>query len=418
MFYLTNYNYYFCAFNNTIIKFMERVYILSERRIKNTSLNFVRYLNNKIDWNDRLIGLTGFRGCGKTTLMLQQLKIGRYPANTAVYVSLDEIWFTQNRLVDFADDFVNKGGKYLFLDEVHKYPSWSIEIKNLNDSYADLHIVFSGSSMLEVYKGGGDLSRRLSLYHLYPLSFREFLEFEHHIKIEKVSFTDIISNHKDISFEITQKVKPIAHIKDFLTYGSLPFFKENKTKYHDRLREVVNLILETDLPAITDIDYAHVLKLKKLLMVIAGNVPFRPNITQLAAKIETERRTLYKYLDILERAGLIIQLSEPGNGLNVLTKADKLLLGSPNLCHALCSETPNIGNLRETFFVNQLQCVAKVNSSQSADFLIDTKYTIEVGGRNKDSSQINNIENAYLAIDDIENGYGKRIPLWLFGMMY
>lgn len=171
---------------------MERVYMLSDRRIKNTSLTFTRYLNSKIDWNDRLIGLTGFRGCGKTTLMLQQIKSGNYPSNTAVYASLDDIWFTQNRLVDFADDFINRGGKFLFLDEVHKYPSWSIEIKNLIDSYADLHIVFSGSSMLEVYKGKGDLSRRLSLYHLHPLSFREFLEFEHNVKLTTASFDDIL----------------------------------------------------------------------------------------------------------------------------------------------------------------------------------------------------------------------------------
>ncbi len=397
---------------------MERIYANFAKRIKLTSTIFERYLANTIDWNDRLIAIVGLRGSGKTTIMLQHIKNNTFANKQVLYISLDDIWFTQNTLVDFTEDFVARGGKYLFIDEVHKYPTWSIEIKNIYDNYPELHIVFTGSSMLEIYKGQGDLSRRLSLYKLSSLSFREFLQFEHGIEVAPLSFSDIILNHTDIAFDISQKFKPLAYFGDFLKFGSLPFFKENKEKYYERLKATINTILETDLPAITDINYAHILKLKKLLMVISSSVPFKPNITQLAGKIETERRTLYKYLDILERAGLIMQLSTPGSGLKVLAKAEKIYLGNPNLAYALCDIAPQIGNLRETFFLNQLQVSETVNYTQVADFLINKKYTIEVGGKTKDNSQIRNLDNAYLAIDGIEMGTHERIPLWLFGFMY
>ena len=397
---------------------MEHLYANFNRRIKQINTDFIRYLMKNIDWGDRLIAIVGVRGSGKTTLMLQYIKGKAFTGSEALYISLDDIWFSQHSLVDFTEDFVARGGKFLFLDEVHKYPTWSIEIKNIYDNYPDLKIVFTGSSMIEIYKGQGDLSRRLSLYTLSTLSLREYLIFEHGITINPVHFSEILTNHTDIAFEISQKVKPLAYFSDFLKYGSLPFFKENKDKYHERLNATINIILESDLQAISNIDYAHILKLKKLLMVISSNVPFKPNISQLAGKIETERHTLYKYLDILERAGLIMQLSSQGKGLNLLAKAEKVYLGNPNLCYALCNDMPQTGNLRETFFVNQVRSTQTIHYTEPADFIINQKYTIEVGGKGKDTTQLRNTENAFLAIDGIEMGTQKRIPLWLFGFMY
>jgi len=397
---------------------MDTLNSVSLRRVKNTSLQFKRYLYSEIDWTDRLIAFSGARGTGKTTLMLQYMKETFGTDNQAIYVSLDDIYFSKNRLTDFAEIFYARGGKFLFLDEVHKYPDWSIEIKNIYDSYPDMKIVFTGSSVLEVYKGQGDLSRRVSLYKINEMSFREFIEYEYNTIIDAVKITDIISNHRDISWAISEKIKPLACIHNYWEYGSYPYYKESKNKYPDRLKQVINTVLETDIPVVLNIDYKHIIKIKKLLQSISNSVPFTPNISKLADIIESDRKTVYTYLELLERAGMISMLYSDAHGFSKLRKPEKIYLNNNNLLYALAETTPNIGNLRETFFNNQISCKHTTDYTNNGDFLVDNKYIFEIGGKGKNFAQIKDIPNSFLAIDDIEYGEGNRIPLWLFGFLY
>jgi hypothetical protein len=360
----------------------------------------------------------GSRGAGKTTLMLQHLKETYGTGNKALYISLDNVYFSQNRLIEFADTFAKHGGIALYIDEVHKYPNWSMEIKNLYDGYPELKVVISGSSMLELYKGHSDLSRRLSTYILPPMSFREFIELEHKTVFDVVDLQVIISNHTEISHTICNKIKPIALFAEYLKFGSLPFYRENKEKYSERLHNVINMTLDYDLPSIHPTDYAHVIKIKQLLKIISDLVPYKPNISKLASQTGMDRKTILKYLDLLHKSGLIMQLSTYGTGDSVFTKPQKLYLGNPNFMFALCDVSPNPGTLRETFFCQQLSAKHKVNLSYASDFLIDNTFTFEIGGKNKGLKQIANIENSFIAMDDIEYGFDVRIPLWQFGFLY
>jgi uncharacterized protein len=397
---------------------METIIELSNRRLKNTSMGFIRCIMNKIDWNDRLISIVGARGSGKTTLMLQFIKKNYGIGTEAIYLSLDNIYFADNRLFNVADRFVKLGGKALFLDEVHKYPNWSIELKNIYDEFPELKVVFSGSSMLELFKSNGDLSRRVSTYHLPTLSFREFIEFEHKVSFDSFSLDDILKHHTDIAVSIISKIKPIALFEQYLKYGAYPFFKDSMVKYHERLLNTINLILDYDLPSITPIDYAHVLKIKLLLRVISVTVPYKPNITKLATQTEINRKSVLKYLDLLERSGLIGVLKNNKNGDSILTKPSKIYLGNPNLMFALCDEKPNYGTLRETFFFNQLSNNYVITESETADFFVNNKYTFEIGGKSKDTNQLNGVSLGYIAADNLEIGYAHKIPLWLFGFLY
>ena len=397
---------------------MEAVYKMSAKRLKHTSMDFSRYLLDIPDWSDRLISITGTRGSGKTTLMLQVLKKSYGNSPKAIYMSLDNTYFTTNKLSDIADTFATHGGQTMFLDEVHKYPNWSIELKNIYDEYPELNIVFSGSSILELYSGQGDLSRRLSTYHLAPLSFREFLELEYKINIESISLNDILKNHIDISHAVCDKIRPLAYFKDYLEFGALPFYRESRSKYHERLINIVNMTLDYDLPSISPIDYSHVVKLKQLLKIISDLVPYKPNISKLAAQTGIDRKTVLKYLDLLKRSELTIQVNHPGKSDSMFTKPEKIYLGNPNFMFSLCDDKPNRGTLRETFFAQQLSVNHSVNQSKSSDFLIDNTYTFEIGGKNKDFKQISDTENSYVAADEIEYGYGNKIPLWMFGLMY
>lgn len=401
-----------------ILLVMEAIIETSNKRLRNTSSSFRRYLINDIDWGDRLISIVGSRGAGKTTLMLQHLKENYGAGNDAVYLSLDNTYFTRHSLIDTVITFSNAGGKTLFLDEVHKYPNWSIELKNIYDDFPELKVVFSGSSMLELYKGQGDLSRRLSSYKLPPLSLREFIELEHKISFPVFKLEDILENHVEISNEIGSKIKPVAVFKDYLEYGALPFYKESRGKYHERLVNVINMILDYDLPSITPIHYMHVVKIKMLLKIISDMVPFKPNVTKLASQTQIDRKTVLKYLDLLNRSELISLLNPYSASDSVFTKPTKIYLGNPNLMFSLCDEKPNIGTLRETFFYQQLSVKHKVYHSRESDFLVDNKYTFEIGGRKKGAAQIKGLENAFIAADDMEYGFGNKIPLWMFGFLY
>ena len=397
---------------------MESLYNISNNLITGTSLNFQRYLLQKINWDNRLIAIRGARGVGKTTLMLQYIKQKHKVGREVIFVNLDNLYFSKSTLVEFTDEFVKNGGKYLFLDEVHKYSNWSQEIKNIYDSYPELKIVFSSSSLLQIYKGSADLSRRAVSYDLPGLSFREFLELEYKIKFPSYSLEDIINHHQEITPFILSEIKPLVEWKNFTNYGYYPFFKESKTDYHHKLRNIINLVIESDLPAVINIDHSSILKIKKLLALLSSSVPFMPNVLKLSELIGTNRKTVIQYFDYLHNACILNLLSSEIKGLKYLAKPDKIYLNNTDLMYAISVENINVGNLRETFFLNQLNAVASVTSSIKGDFIVNKKYIFEIGGKNKDFYQIRDVENSFLALDNIETGIKNKIPLWLFGFLY
>lgn len=388
-------------------------------KLRDTQVEFKRYLYHHINWQERLIAIKGSRGVGKTTLLLQYVKENFQNDGTVLYASLDDLHFQANTLVDLAEEFHQNGGKYLFLDEVHKYPNWSLEIKNIYDTYSDLKIVFTSSSVLEIYKGDADLSRRAVSYELKGLSFREFLSIEKKIDLAPVNLKYILENHQNLATVITATVKILPLFKQYLKIGYYPFYRENESIYYQKINNVVNLILETDIPSVYSTEYKTIHKLKKLLYIIATSVPFQPNITKLSQKIDTtSRSSTLQYLHYLDQANLINNLKSNTKGNNYLVKPDKIYLENTNLMYALGETKNQDGNIRETFFYNQLKEVGSINTSKESDFLIEGTYTFEVGGKNKKHTQIKGLENSFVAADNIEIGFGSKIPLWLFGLMY
>jgi predicted AAA+ superfamily ATPase len=397
---------------------MEILIIKSDRLVQDTNINFTRYLYHNIEWNNRLIGIVGAKGTGKTTLLLQHIKQSFDEKSKALYVSLDDIWFSTHTLSELAEQFYLLGGTHLFLDEVHKYKNWDIEIKNIYDSYRSLSIVFTGSSMLEIFEASVDFSRRAIVYELRGLSFREFLQYEHNVSFNPYSLQEIIDNHRNIVFEIVNKIKIIPTFKEYLEHGYYPYYKESLSTYPFRIEQAINKTLKEDIPAIEDIEYATILKIKKMLGIIGELVPFTPNISQLSGSIEISRNALVKYLYLLDRAGILMCINEPVPSLETLSKPQKIYLDNTNLVNSLSFENKNIGNERETFFANQLRAKHKVSTARNGDFTIDEKFVFEVGGKNKGNSQIKGIVNAYIAADNIENGFANKIPIWLFGFLY
>ena len=373
---------------------------------------------DQINWDFKLIAISGARGAGKTTLALQYLKHFPNDYSHKLYLSLDDIYFASNRLIDVVDHFVKYGGKILVLDEMHKYPNWSIEIKNIYDDYDDLKTVLTGSSLLQISKGEADLSRRVVKYLLPAMSFREFIEFDQKIKFPTYSLEKILSEHSTICNDIVEKIKPLPAFQKYLKMGNYPFYKEADIEYNNQLAATINLLLETDLPSVASIDYVHILKIKKLLLLIAENVPFKPNISEMSRKLEISRDSIMKYFDFLERAQLISMLSSSKKGFRRFEKPQKIYLNNCNLSFALTTEQPNIGTLRETFFFQHINLNNTTHYSEKGDFLVDNKYIFEIGGKNKSFNQIKDIPDSYIAADNIEYGYGNKIPLWLFGFLY
>lgn len=399
---------------------MDTLFTVFYRQLNKVNQAFERYLAKEIDWNSRLICILGARGSGKTTLILQHIK-KTFGSSTreALYVSLDHIWFSGNSLYELGEQFVLNGGTTLFLDEVHKYNNWSKEIKNLYDGFPDLKIVFTGSSILEINKGNADLSRRAVQYFLFGMSFREFLIFEKTLEIEPITFNEILTNHIEIAQDISQKIKILPHFNEYLKYGYFPYYKEGKHTYFGRLAQTINTVLETDLSAAEKIDYYSIDKIKRLLYIMSSLVPFTPNITQLSQQVGTSRNSLLSYIHFLEKAQIINTLMARSGTKGILTKPEKIYLGNTNLNFMFVYENkPDKGNLRETFFCNQLKVTETVNYSSSTDFTINNKYHFEIGGKNKGKEQIFGLENAFLALDNIETGYFNKIPLWLFGFLY
>jgi len=397
---------------------MERLKQISESRLQDVETRFFRFLAGKIDWEERMIGISGARGAGKTTLILQHMK-NRLPGEAeAIYASLDDIYFAENPLVYLAEEFYKKGGNYLFLDEVHKYPGWSRELKNIYDNLPGMKIIFTSSSALDVYRGTYDLSRRAMVYNLPGLSFREFLELKYNKILSAYSLEQVLFKARKIVPGIMEKIKPLKHFDEYLRLGYYPFFTESVSNYLVRLVTIVNLILESDLPAIFHIDYFSITKMKKMLAVLSRIVPYKPNIEKLARQSGTTRDTLLKYLYYLEKAEVVKWLTKDTHGINYLNKPDKLYLNNTNLMYALNPEHPDKGTVRETFLLNQLLVNHQVSYPEKGDFMVNGKYLIEAGGPSKGLKQIHGQENAFFAVDDVEYPSGNRIPLWLFGFLY
>lgn len=398
---------------------MDELHQIFLNKLAYTSLDFVRSTMHEVNWSARFIGIKGARGIGKTTLLLQYIKLHLEESlDLTLYASLDSIWFNNNSLVDLVSDFHKKGGKFLFLDEVHKYNGWAQELKNIYDDYPDLKIVFTGSSLLEILNARADLSRRAVVYDMQGFSFREYLSIETGLKLEYYELPQLLQNHSSISRDILQQVKPLQYFSTYLKQGYYPFYREQPDLYEMRLGEVVNMMLEIELPLLRGVDLSYINKVKQLLMVIAASVPFIPNVSKLSERIGINRITLLSYLHYLDEIGLTRNLYRDGKGISKLQKPSKIYLDNTNLMQLLAKNNTNVGNIRETFFANQMAFRHNVDYPKRSDFLIDDRFTFEIGGRNKNTSQIEHIPNSYIAADDIEYGSRNKIPLWLFGFLY
>jgi predicted AAA+ superfamily ATPase len=398
---------------------MESLITRYKNLLRSVKLDFKRNLYHQINWDARAICILGARGTGKSTLMLQYLK-EKLPENQSLYISLDDLYFKQEGLVEVAERFIQLGGKHLFLDEVHKYGDWQAAVKNLYDFYPDLKMVISGSSILPLQKSQVDLSRRLVYYELPELSFREYLALKHHIVLSPMDLNYLLINHQELSSKVIEVLPhPLAEFEQYLQYGAYPFFKEGQQDYISKINQLINVIIDYDLPEGRDISTATQAKLKKLLYILSTAVPFSPNITKLAEKTETTRPRLLEMLHMLETSRLIRNLRNSSHGVSMMNKPDKIFLSNTNLIYALALENQNKGNVRETFFYNQLANSKRtVTYPQQGDFLIDDTYLFEIGGKNKDFSQIANLPDSFIAADDLEYGLGNKIPLYLFGFLY
>lgn len=365
---------------------------------------------DRINWDARMIGLMGPRGIGKTTLVLQHIK-KQLPHQKSLYVQAEDFYFVDHRLTDLADAFARIGGKYLFIDEIHKYKDWARELKLIYDYHAELHVVFTGSSVLDIAKGAFDLSRRALMYEMQGLSYREYLELFHGIHFPTCTLEQILRQE----VELPQGFLPLQHFADYLQRGYYPFANGDINQY---IQQVVNATIEMDIPQYADLSVSTARKLKRLLAIIAQSAPFKPNMTQIGGQLEVSRNNIADLCTYLEKAGLIGQLRTSTSGIQGLGKVDKIYLDNTPLIYTLGHQNVEIGTVRETFFFNQTRSLMPVTVSPISDFLLDGKYTIEVGGKKKKQRQLQGIDNGFVVKDDIETGYGNIIPLWMFGMLY
>jgi len=391
----------------------------SDRLVSSVSLDFKRYLYPKIDWGERLLCVKGPKGTGKTTLILQHVKetFGG-GSRKAVYIALDHIWFSNHQPIDAIEHFHSHGYTHVFIDEVHCYGDWSRLIKTAADFYPGLNIAYSGSSILKLSKGQSDLSRRQTVYLLKGMSFREFLAYEGVATFPKLELADILSDHRRIALEVCSKIKVLPLFSQYLQHGYYPFYKEAVGHFADKLSEVVNTVLNVDLPAVEGVTPPTVQKARKMLMVLAESCPQQPNMSALYRELETERNMGIRLLEALERAELFAGIDQGPGKLKHLSRPAKIFLGDTNLMSALVPQ-PDVGALRETFFANQLRASGHaVTTPDSGDFIIDGKWLFEIGGAKKRFSQIRDLPDSYVVNDGVELGIGNKIPLWLFGFLY
>jgi hypothetical protein len=397
---------------------MDRIKEKSNQLVASTATTFVRYLMSEIDWRWRLTGVLGARGTGKTTMLLQHLKMNHGVSDEAIYISLDDLYFSQNSLTETAQNFVNKGGKYMYIDEVHKYRNWSVELKNLYDSYPNLNLYFTGSSVVEMLKQDVDLSRRAVTYHLNGLSFREFVILNSGISLSPIGINEILTNHTHIASELVQHIKPLALFDTYLKYGYYPFYFENKALYYRRLEQILKQVIENDLNFIDGYDPRNAFKVKQLLYIIAESVPFKPNTVKISERIGIHRNTLVNYLYYLEKAQVINLLHHSGKSTGILQKPEKIYLNNTNLSYLLSEQAPNKGSMRETFFMNQVGALHPIKATANGDFEVNNRWVFEVGGKNKSRRQLPNNDDSFTAVDEVEIGAYNKVPLWLFGFLY
>ena len=396
----------------------ESLYRTSQKMVQRVGMDFFRSLYHQINWDDRLIGIKGARGVGKTTMVLQHIKeVFAENPEQALYVSLDNLWFANHTLSDIVEYHYTHGGTHLFVDEIHKYPHWQTLLKNIYDEYPDLHVVYTGSSMLQINLNEGDLSRRQVLYTMHNLSFREFLAYEKNIECSAIPFDELLVNHVPYALNLTENVKILPLFTQYLQYGCYPFYKNAISTYDIRLQSVIRTVLMEDLQVSGEFTYPTLQKTMKMLMILAERVPQTPKMNELYALLDTNRAQGMKMLSMLEQAALLNLLSPPQKNFRQMGKPDKIYLNNPNLMWALTPHA-DIGTMRETFFMNQVKVVGEVNYPTAGDFLVNREFLFEVGGRGKTFDQIKDMPDSFLAVDGIETGHGHRIPLWMFGMMY
>jgi len=385
--------------------------------LQNLNISYKRYFFDIVDFNEKLIGIFGDRGIGKTTFLLQYLKELDLPLNKKLYINVEYLSLSNINLFELAESFHKRGGKVLVIDEIHKIDNFEKHLKLIYD-LLDLKVIFTGSSAIKLEHSKADLSRRTMIYRVNGLSFREFLELKLNIKLFSYSLDEILNSHEEIAFEITSKLKPFEFFEEYLKFGYYPFyFDTSKENFYLKLNEMINATIEFDLAHIFNIEPKLTIKLKQLVTLICSSKPYELNISKLAQKIEINRNTLYQYIYYLHRGQIFNNIYPLNKGDTIFQKPSKLYLNNTNLLYAYC-ENIDIGTIRETFFTNQLKINHKINYSKIGDFLIDEKYIFEIGGKNKSFKQIKNIENSFVVADDIEIGFKNKIPLWLFGFLY
>jgi predicted AAA+ superfamily ATPase len=398
---------------------MEKLISFQDNLLRNIKSDFRRYLYDSISFGERMIAIKGIRGVGKTTMVLQYLKTQNL--NKSLYVTADHPWFYTKNLLDTAEEWHKMGGRLLIIDEVHKYKAWSSELKNIYDGFPDMQIIFTASSALDIYRGEADLSRRVLSYSLHGLSFREYLIINKIASFKTYSLTELLMNHRAIASEIIEQIEsPLRHFKAYLRHGYLPFglVKGNEQDYLTRVFQIIDACLAYDLAFINDYSAEHQSKIKRLLGILSETVPYIPNILELATQLQIGRNTLLMLLQHLEQASLINLINKTGKGFSALQKPDKITLENTNFCYAL-SNVPDEGSMREIFFVNQLRNAGyTVEVADTADYLIDGKITVEIGGKSKKKKQIKAINDAFIIKDNIETSVGNVVPLWLFGFLY
>lgn len=390
---------------------MEKLQATFDKLLRETTSRFHRYMYNQIDWNARMVGIMGPRGIGKTTMLLQYMK-EHLPRRQSLYVVAEDFYFASHTLLDLADAFARTGGRYLFIDEIHKYEGWSRDLKLIYDYHSELQVVFTGSSVLDISKVVADLSRRVLTYHMQGLSYREYLSLFHGIQLPTYNLQQVLSQCVDLPSGLL----PLQHFADYLRCGYYPYnHDDNISRY---VQQVVNTTLDTDIPQYAELTISVTRKLHRLLGIIAQSAPFKPNMTQIGGQLEISRNKVADLCTLIEKAGLIGQLRDATNGIQELGKLDKIYLDNPTLIYVLGNANVEISTVRETFFFNQLRVVADITASPRSDFLVNRSHTFEVGGRKKRQKQIQGIADSYIVKDDIETGYGNIIPLWMFGLLY
>ncbi len=399
-------------------KTMDTLFKTYGRLLADTDLSFTRYLYDKINWDNRLIVIKGAKGVGKTTMLLQHIKRNFQQVEKALYVSLDNLWFANHTLLELAEYHYTHGGTHLFLDEVHKYKGWQQEVKNIYDSYPHLHLVVTGSSMLKLEESlTADLSRRHRAYTMEGLSFREYLKLEQVADLPVLSLETILNNHFTEASQITSKVKVLQHFEKYIESGYYPFYREEGDGFFDRLQQVIDTVVTTEIPAVSHIEYDSVYKVRQLLAVLAEMKPYTLNISSLCTTLQSSRNNVLKLLDLMDKAALVRRLYATNGGMNMLTKPEKILFYNTNLMHCLTPQVDS-GTMRETYLASQVGVDHQLYMPNKGDLVVDDKWLFEVGGKRKNFSQIKDMKDSFVVSDNMEIGHGNKIPLWLFGLLY